>query len=64
MFVPMFFSETGKFEPKAVTHATHEKQEIKGNRVAYTDRGKELIIELNRIRKDPKSLINQLKSDL
>lgn len=30
----------------------------------YTDRGKELVAELNRIRKDPKSIINQLKSDL
>lgn len=38
--------------------------ETKGNKVVYTDRGKELVAELNRIRKDPKSIINQLKSDL
>lgn len=25
MFVPMFFSETGKFEPKTVTNNTNEK---------------------------------------
>lgn len=36
----------------------------KGNKTVYTDRGKELIAELNRIRKDPKSIIVQLKSDV
>jgi len=62
MFVPMFFSETGRFEPKSIIPS--EKQHTKGNRVVYSDRGRELIAELNRIRKDPKSIINQLKSDL
>jgi hypothetical protein len=44
--------------------AGEEKEQVKGNKMVYTDRGKELVVELNRIRKDPKSIINALKTDM
>jgi hypothetical protein len=37
---------------------------MKGNKATYLERGRELITELNRIRKDPKSIVSSLNYDL
>lgn len=64
----MFFSDTADFKlklPGSVPQTnTKTSSSVTPNTQQMLDTGRELIYELNDIRRDPKRLIPQLKADL